>query len=1106
MEQFFGVPTALAGFALGLAFAIVVAVVLVRGGRGAPLVKLGVRNLPRRPVRAALIVFGLTLATTTISAAFGTGDTISATLRSLVTETLGTTDEALVVNPPRQSNGDRARALATGTFGGLRASDLGFFPQRQYDQLVAQLADEGTIAAIAPAIADQVTIVLGDVGETRTAVGLLATRTPTPAFGTLRSLDGAVISLEELPPNAVIINTAAATLFGVAANQTIAIQTQATGAISSASPPADWHVTIAAVVPDGGIGGAAPLIIAPITAYQRVLGRDEQLNQILVANTGGRESVTRSDGATSALRSALVDRTVAQSLKTYLARPETQRGLLEAEAALRGRDRSDLAALRVEATKPALTARFISLASDPRVRRQLAFLTAQLSNSGDRRALLNQIRAITTLSVIEVKQEGLDQADEYGNVVTTVFLVLGIFSLGAAILLIHLIFTLLAADRAAELATMRALGMSQRQIGAIFLSEGLIYALLGATFGALAGIFATRLTVASLAEALTSFGYRLELRIEPRSVILAFLAGTLLTFLAMCVSAWRVSHAQIIAATRGEERAEGRGFGGIAVGLVALAAAAWGWQRWQEPLLPYLPRDPVVLPGVISIAIVGVSLVATGGLRSVQHASAGRLRGALTTITGLALAVLWLRALSRLPTSGGETRADAIVAALGGLILIATSVWTATRGLAPLLKGLDRALSPLARLRLIVRPAAAYLAAGRSRTALTVTMFGMVVFIMVAALTMIETLVDAYAGQEPPVAGFDLRGDLPATAATTQPLTDMAGALASATGVRREAFGAIGGITPIDVRAVQFDTPRAAWRNAAIVAADDGFLGGVTTQFERRARGYANDAAIWRAVRENTGLAVVTGSTASTFVTPPNGDGSFAPFTVWARATEGGTPRKLTIIGITAPRAELTPGIWTSRSTASGLGVTIAPPATYYFALAPGTTAADAIAGLKVSFAANSLVVTDLSNTLRIGQSVRALLTRLVQGFMGLGLIAGVAALGILGIQSVIERRQQLGTLRALGYTRGQTQATLAFESAVTAALGISLGTVLGLVLSRSLVTLLAVRAPEIRYAVPWEQIGLTILLAWLGTLGALAIAAWQAGRVSPADALRPTG
>ncbi len=125
---------------------------------------------------------------------------------------------------------------------------------------------------------------------------------------------------------------------------------------------------------------------------------------------------------------------------------------------------------------------------------------------------------------------------------------------------------------------------------------------------------------------------------------------------------------------------------------------------------------------------------------------------------------------------------------------------------------------------------------------------------------------------------------------------------------------------------------------------------------------------------------------------------------------------------------------------------------------------------------------------------------------MGLGLIAGVAALGIIGIQSVIERRQQLGTLRALGYTRLQTQASLALESAATAAVGVALGTALGLILARSLIAILTVRAPELRFAPPWNQIGFTLALALLGTLAALLIAAWQAGRVSPADALRPTG
>src|SRR5437773_2260669 len=41
---------------------------------------------------------------------------------------------------------------------------------------------------------------------------------------------------------------------------------------------------------------------------------------------------------------------------------------------------------------------------------------------------------------------------------------------------------------------------------------------------------------------------------------------------------------------------------------------------------------------------------------------------------------------------------------------------------------------------------------------------------------------------------------------------------------------------------------------------------------------------------------------------------------------------------------------------------------------------------------------------------------RLVLGFMGLGLVVGVAALGVIAARSVVERRQQIGVMRAIGF------------------------------------------------------------------------------------------
>ena len=60
---------------------------------------------------------------------------------------------------------------------------------------------------------------------------------------------------------------------------------------------------------------------------------------------------------------------------------------------------------------------------------------------------------------------------------------------------------------------------------------------------------------------------------------------------------------------------------------------------------------------------------------------------------------------------------------------------------------------------------------------------------------------------------------------------------------------------------------------------------------------------------------------------------------------------------------------------------------------------------------------------------------------MGLGLIVGVAALGVISARSVVERRQQIGVLRAIGFRRGMVQASFLLESSFVALTAIVVGT-----------------------------------------------------------------
>ncbi len=71
------------------------------------LVRLALRNLPRRPGFAALITLGLTLGTIILSTAFTTGDTMSLSVRTVVAGALGTADEVVFV--PSADAADRLR-------------------------------------------------------------------------------------------------------------------------------------------------------------------------------------------------------------------------------------------------------------------------------------------------------------------------------------------------------------------------------------------------------------------------------------------------------------------------------------------------------------------------------------------------------------------------------------------------------------------------------------------------------------------------------------------------------------------------------------------------------------------------------------------------------------------------------------------------------------------------------------------------------------------------------------------------------------------------------------------------------------------------------------
>ncbi len=128
---------------------------------------------------------------------------------------------------------------------------------------------------------------------------------------------------------------------------------------------------------------------------------------------------------------------------------------------------------------------------------------------------------------------------------------------------------------------------------------------------------------------------------------------------------------------------------------------------------------------------------------------------------------------------------------------------------------------------------------------------------------------------------------------------------------------------------------------------------------------------------------------------------------------------------------------------------------------------------------------------------------------MGLGLIVGIAALGVIAFRTVAERRQQIGMLRALGYTRRLVVLSFFMESSFIALAGIVMGLLLGSALSYNLLSspeLIGESGAEIDFRLPLARLLLIVGIAYGASAVMTFIPARSASQVPVAEALRYAG
>lgn len=265
------------------------------------------------------------------------------------------------------------------------------------------------------------------------------------------------------------------------------------------------------------------------------------------------------------------------------------------------------------------------------------------------------------------------------------------------------------------------------------------------------------------------------------------------------------------------------------------------------------------------------------------------------------------------------------------------------------------------------------------------------------------------------------------------------------------------------------------------------------------------------------------------------GDTSFAPVPIWTlnpqnasvQATlrgDGGTRNllqqplegndlgsisagKFTIIGVVDNSDSDHFGLYLSQAAFPNLQASASTPnqQTYFLKVAPGQDKRALALKLGSAFLDNGMETTVLEDAVLSIRGPRILLSDVLLGVVGLTLLLGVAALAITGTRAVVERRQQIGMLRALGCKRRLIQGAFLCESFFVGLAGSLSGVVLGLILSNNIfaVNFFEQFHTGLTFSIPWAELGLIVAVALLASLLAALLPAWQAGRVTPIEALR---
>jgi putative ABC transport system permease protein len=706
----------------------------------------------------------------------------------------------------------------------------------------------------------------------------------------------------------------------------------------------------------------------------------------------------------------------------------------------------------------------------------------------DLKARHPDLAAIQSLEVQPLKRTFLAVADEAGQTLTGLLVFAGSLSIITGLLLILNIFTMLAEERRSELGMARAVGLTRGDLVRLFLFEGSLYAVAAAALGAVLGLGLAYAMIEVLNAIIGRLAVDLSFppipfRPEVSSLLVAFSVGALLTFLTILGASRRQSRLNVVRAIRRIDEPE-RGGDPLRGLLYGLPLAGLGLAAVVLGALDNTVTRAVAGNFAFSLLVFGALSLAVG-LAVVLRPYVQR-RILLPSLAG-ALAAYYTMTYFAIQEYANISEANVVGPVRGVLLTLCVVVLAVhfERGARWLASGLAK----VRRLRAVALPAMSYPLHRKFRTGMTLAMFSVVIlsigfFSIFGAL--FQTDPDRQTG------GYTIE------ARTTLNVPDLApydrGLVPEGTLTDTQRLAAYVTEDPhfITVEGNRPGTFGETRQN--VFGYEAGFVESQRFRLLFRDANFTSDQDAYRAVLEQDDVVIVSYqySTNSRGQDLAHGVGDTLEMHL------GDETLAFRIIGVQEQYHY--PGVFLPQDLVKGLFPTTED--LYLFRTAPGVDPIEAAKLLERNYRDVGMDArSSRDEVLREQESFRQILGAM-KLFLALGLVVGVLSLGIITSRSVLERRQEIGMLRALGYTGRQVRRMFFIEVTFTLLLGALIGMACAIIVTYGL-WFSIIRDLNYPYVIPWGEIALLLGVSYLVALLATAAPIRRSAKVAPAEALR---